>query len=290
MKKKTPLLFISIVGLLIISVFIYGTGRPGYGDTHDTCHDSTGYTIGTTAPGEITITASSNIIFNITSTGVNLFVQIVPGAKDNSLFVVSPTTDRINETSIYDLDPNPNSILVVFNLTTPANNGYYTIFIIAGNDAIGQINFAYQQININVGGVVPPGFELSSIFDHLGLYLGLPALLLVTLGTVLVLINENKFVKVHGILAGGSLILTVINLTAAIIKIPVNTWFGVYPLVYHVPHIILGLVGLVAGFFSLMFGISAERKPAKISGYITLLCWWTAFFLGYFLNRNLLLL
>jgi len=290
MRKKTLILLISIVSLLFVSVLIYGTGRPGYGDTHDVCHDSAGYTIGTDVTGDVAATTSSNVIFNITATGTNIFIQVNPGAEDNGLFVIQPTTERINETSIHDLDPTPNSIVVVFNITAPEEEGYYTIFIIAGNDAYGQISFAYQKIFINVGGVAKPGFELSSIFDHLGLYLGLPALLLLTLGTVLVLINESKFVKVHGILAGSSLVLTVINLVAAIIKIPINNWIGVYPIIYHIPHIILGITGLIAAFLSMLFGIAAERKPARITGYITLICWWTAFFLGYFLNSNLLLL
>lgn len=295
MKKKTLLLFISIIGLVFISIFIFGTGRPPFGNDHDNCHDPGVYNISTTAPGEIPTTNSSNISFNITATGTNLFVQAIPGAYHNNLFTILPTTDRINETSPYDLDPNPNSIVVTFNLTTPAQDGYYTIFIIAGNDASGQINFIYLQIDINVGGVSRPRPEIPSIFEHLGLYLGLPALLLISLGTVLVLINESKFVKIHGILAGGSWVLTMVNATVGILfgdigKIPITNWFGAYPLIYHIPHIILGAIGLVAGFFSMLFGISAARKPAKISGYITLVSWWAAFLLGYFLNPNLLIL
>jgi len=40
----------------------------------------------------------------------------------------------------------------------------------------------------------------------------------------------------------------------------------------------------------MLFGIAAERKPALITGYITLVSWWAAFLLGYFLNNDLLLL
>ena len=53
MKKKTLILLISIVSLLFVSVLIYGTGRPPYGDTHSSsnCHDSAGgYTISSTTP------------------------------------------------------------------------------------------------------------------------------------------------------------------------------------------------------------------------------------------------
>ncbi|MHA2006750.1 MAG: hypothetical protein ACXACO_04300 [Promethearchaeota archaeon] len=295
MKKKTLILFITIIGLISLTVVLYGTGRPGFGSNHSGCHDSSGYSIGTTAPGEIQATISSSVEFNITATGTNLFVQAIPGAEHNDLFVILPTTGRINDTSINDLDPASNSILVAFSLTTPNETGYYTIFIIAGNDASGQINFDYLEINVNVGGVAAPGFDWSIILDHLGLYLGLPALIFLTLGTVLVLVNENKFVKTHGILAGGSWILTMINTVVGIIfgnigEIPITNWFGAYPLIYHIPHIVLGAIGLVTGFFSMLFGIAAERKPAMITGYITLISWWSAFFLGYFLNPDLLLL
>jgi hypothetical protein len=79
-------------------------------------------------------------------------------------------------------------------------------------------------------------------------------------------------------------------MATAIIRIPITSWFGVWPLITHIPHIILGAIGLISGFFSMLFGIAAERKPALITGYITLASWWTAFVLGYFLNSNLFLL
>ncbi|MFX1305599.1 MAG: hypothetical protein ACFFBF_05100 [Promethearchaeota archaeon] len=277
MKKKI-LLFLIIVSLMPILVISFGTSRPGYGDTHDVCHDTAGYTIDTTALEEIPAIISSNVIFNITATGSNLFVQAISGAKDNDLFVILPTTDRINESSIHDLDPTPNSIKVIFNVTTPSEDGYYTIFIIAGNDASGQINFAYQQIYINVGGVTAPR-PVFNIFDHFGMFLGLPALIFLTLGTILVLVNESKFVKVHGILAGSSWILTLINVVTLVTKNPA-IWVA-FPLTTHWTHIFLGGFGLLTGLFSMFFGIAAERKPAKITGYITLICWWGAFFFGF---------
>ena len=293
MKKKTLILFTSIIGLLLVSVILFGSSIPSYGDTHSEsyCHQNTaGYTISTNISSTISASGSSTIFFNISASGSNLFIQTHPNAEDNALFTISPTTDRINDSGLYDDNPAADMILVSFNATIPSDDGYYVIFIIAGDSSSSQPPLTFIEIGVSIGGVAPPGFDLSSLFDHLGLYLGLPALLLITLGTILVIVNENKFVKFHGILAGGSWILTLVNLIAGLTKIPVNTWFGVYPLIYHVPHIILGTVGLVAGFFSMLFGVAAERKPAKITGYITLVSWWTAFFLGFFLNNNLLLL
>ncbi|MFX1455277.1 MAG: hypothetical protein ACFFDB_07855 [Promethearchaeota archaeon] len=293
MKKKTLVLFSSIIGLLFVSIFLYGSSLPQYGDTHSEafCHQNTaGYTISTNVSSPISASGSTTINFSITASGSNLFIQAHPNAEDNAAFIILPTTARINDNGLYDNDLTGDMMVVNFSVTTPSINDYYVIFIIAGDNSTNPPPFAFLEIGISIGGVAPPGFDFSNLFDHLGLYLGLPALLLVTLGTILVLVNENKFVKLHGFLAGGSLILTIINLIAGLTKIPVSTWFGVYPLAYHIPHIALGTIGLVSGFFSMLFGIAAERKPAKLTGYITLVSWWAAFFVGYFLNNNLLLI
>jgi len=290
MKKKTLILFISIIGLLFISILIYGSGKPTFGDNHASngCHGDSGeYTISKTTPITTEVNNVSYTVFNITATGSNLYVQAYHGAKDNDNFIILPTSDRIVDASGDDLDPNPDAITVAFNVTPTLEKKSYTLFIIAGNNLTGKRPFAYVEIVI---GAAPKFDLLSNIYDHLGLYLGMPALLLLSISTVLVLVNENKFVKLHGILAGSAWILTVINLSAALTKISNVAWFKGYRLAIHLPHIILGFLGLITGFLSMLFGIAAERKPAKITGYITLLSWWAAFFLGYFLNNNLLLL
>ncbi|MFX1277938.1 MAG: hypothetical protein ACFFA3_00875 [Promethearchaeota archaeon] len=290
MKKKTLILFLSITGLIFISLFLFGSSRPSFGNNHESsgCHgNSGGYSISSTAPITTVVNNTSYTSFNVTATGPDLFVHTYPGAKDNDLFNILPTSDRIVDGSADDLDPAANVIIVAYNVTPTVEQKSYTIFIIAGDNSTGQPPFAYIEITI---GAAPKIDILSNIFDHLGLYLGLPALLLISVATVLVLVNENKFVKTHGLMAGGAWILTVINVVVAVIKISPNAWLKGYPLVYHLPHIIFGAFGLVTGFFSMLFGIAAERSPAKITGYITLACWWAAFFLGFFLNNNLLLI
>ncbi|MHA1985368.1 MAG: hypothetical protein ACW98D_01900 [Promethearchaeota archaeon] len=290
MKKKIIILFIGITSLLFMSVLFYGSSTPPNGDGHSEsfCHQNTGgYTLSANVSSTISVSSSSHIIINVSASGSDLFIQIYPGAEDNSLFTINPTTNRIQDGDIYDVDPSAD-MLVTFNITAPASKEFYYIFIIAGEFNNAQPALATLQIGVSVEGAAPPGIDFSNIFNHLRLYLGLPALLLVSLGTVLVLINENKFVKTHGILAGSSWILTVVNTATAIINIPISNWFGVYPLIVHVPHIILGALGLITGFFSMLFGIAAERKPALITGYITLASWWGAFFLGFFLSNNLI--
>ena len=122
---------------------------------------------------------------------------------------------------------------------------------------------------------------VSSVSLHFGMLLGAPALILLTISTILVLVNESKFVKIHGIFAVVSWILTLINVLSTIFLTP-DIWASFTEGV-HWSHIILGALGLITGFLSMLFGIAAERKPAKITGYITLICWWGAFLSGFIL-------
>jgi hypothetical protein len=170
----------------------------------------------------------------------------------------------------------------------PETEGFYYLFILAGDSLPGAGNppdFAYVEIGFSVGGVAQPPIPepnlFDVIFDHFGLIVGLTALLLLSLGTILVLINENKFVKIHGIFSGVSWVLTLSNAISLInLGLEPDLWFSFDPFGVHVSHIILGAVGLFTGLLSMLFGIAAERKYAKLTGYITLACWWTAFFLG----------
>ncbi|MHA2089158.1 MAG: hypothetical protein ACW972_12825, partial [Promethearchaeota archaeon] len=102
------------------------------------------------------------IIFNVSASGANLFIQIYPSAEDNSFFIINPTTDRINDSDPYDNDPSLN-MLVTFNITVPSNDGYYILFIIAGDASGSPPPFAILEIGFSVGGVAPPGVDWLSI-------------------------------------------------------------------------------------------------------------------------------
>jgi len=120
---------------------------------------------------------------------------------------------------------------------------------------------------------------------HLGLILGLPALICITTAMILVLYNEAKFVFWHGLLGITAWILTLINVIA-LFWMPTQIVVG-YSGLGHFMHIIGGGGGLAAGFANMLFGISGQRKLAKLTGYITLGCWWGAFLLGLLLELNL---
>lgn len=117
---------------------------------------------------------------------------------------------------------------------------------------------------------------------HLGSILGLPALILVTTGTIIVIYDESKYSLYHGYSAGGAWILTFINVVLLFALKPeimkgYSGWI-------HAFHIICGGVGLTFGFASALFGLSGQRRLAKITGYTTLACWWVAYLLAFFIE------
>ncbi|MBY9009798.1 MAG: hypothetical protein KGD74_08035 [Candidatus Lokiarchaeota archaeon] len=290
MNKKILILFISIIGLPLLLLVMNGNANPTYGTNHAGCHDNDLglYSISADLNSINSVNPSEVVVFNITATGPNLFVQArnettVDGFMHNGQLTIFPTTDRILDNSTEDKDLGSNAMIVTFNITIPdTEEGFYYLFILAGDDTSAQPNFDSVRIGFSVGGVAPPEPEIE-IFDHFGLIIGLSALILLSLGTILVLINENKFVKIHGIFSGASWILTLINAISLInlnLGFDLNVLFSFEPFGVHVSHIILGAAGLFTGLLSMLFGIAAERKYAKLTGYITLVCWWTAFFLG----------
>ncbi len=116
---------------------------------------------------------------------------------------------------------------------------------------------------------------------HIGVILGLPALISLSIGTILVLYNEQKYVLWHGYTAGGALIVTIINIILLIFLTP--TEILNYSGMIHALHIMLGAIGLMTGSASFLFGASGQRNLARMTGYFTLAGWWGAFLLGLFL-------
>ncbi|MHA2180477.1 MAG: hypothetical protein ACXAAH_03545 [Promethearchaeota archaeon] len=118
----------------------------------------------------------------------------------------------------------------------------------------------------------------SDVSLHIGLILGMPALICITAAMILVLYNEAKFVFWHGLLGITAWILTLINVISLFWMSQQNVIS--YSGLGHFMHIIGGGGGLAAGFANALFGVSGQRKPAKLTGFITLGCWWGAFLLG----------
>jgi hypothetical protein len=120
---------------------------------------------------------------------------------------------------------------------------------------------------------------------HMGIILGLPALISLSIGTILVLYDEAKYVMWHGLAAGGALIVTILNVILLIFLTPLEILN--YSGMIHTLHIFLGAFGLMTGVASFLFGASGQRNIAKMTGYFTLAGWWGAFLLGLLLELPL---
>lgn len=121
---------------------------------------------------------------------------------------------------------------------------------------------------------------------HIGILLGIPALILLSIGTILVLYDEHKYVMWHGLAAGSSLILTIINVILLIFlnDLEILNYSGTI----HTLHIFLGATGLMTGTASFLFGASGQRNLARMTGYFTLAGWWGAYLLGLLLELPVL--
>ncbi|MHA1453055.1 MAG: hypothetical protein ACTSRD_09360 [Promethearchaeota archaeon] len=116
---------------------------------------------------------------------------------------------------------------------------------------------------------------------HLAPFIGFPALFLLSIGTVMVIYNEPKLVMYHGLTAGSSWLLTTLNvvLLFSMTEVQMTEYSGIL----HTFHILCGAIGLIAGFLSALFGISGQRKWAKMTGYVTLSVWWSAYLVSTFI-------
>ncbi|MBY8979700.1 MAG: hypothetical protein KGD72_04870 [Candidatus Lokiarchaeota archaeon] len=133
-----------------------------------------------------------------------------------------------------------------------------------------------------LGDYQSPGFDPNFTSWHIGIILGLPALISLSIGTILVLYDEAKYVMWHGLAAGGALIVTIINVILLMFLTPPEILN--YSGMIHTLHIILGAFGLMTGVASFLFGASGQRNIARMTGYFTLAGWWGAFLLGLLLE------
>lgn len=287
MKNKTIGLFTIIIGLAFISVLIYGTGEPSYGSEFSSCHGTpSDISIEITGSEDISANTSSHVIFTVTATGANLIIQLIPGIYDNDLFVILPTTDKISDNSPYDLDLiNPDVIKVKFNVTTPATDGIYTLFILAAEDPFDAAKdpFTYLSVYINVGGISEPSTNITPFelfLDNYNLYLGGFTVLFLAIGTIFFQINlsKKKESKIPGIFIVIAFAVITINIFLIINDAMDFTFkpneLSVSQNVDQLIPIILGSVGYITGIIT-VFGTFTNVPGSKIKFvlYIMLFAW-----------------
>ena len=115
---------------------------------------------------------------------------------------------------------------------------------------------------------------------HLTIYLGLPAIILLAIGTLLYQISKEKYTFAHGICAGLSLLLTTINIVVILPDARIGILLNNPALdIFHFIHIIVGTVGYLFGVLAFLTGISGIR--VKWPGLTALACWTLVFVMGY---------
>jgi len=115
---------------------------------------------------------------------------------------------------------------------------------------------------------------------HLTVYLGLPAIILLAIGTLLYQISKEKYTFAHGVCAGLSLLLTTINVVVILPDARIGILFSNPALdLFHFIHIIIGAVGYLFGILAFLTGISGIR--VKWPGLTALTCWTIVFVMGY---------
>jgi len=108
--------------------------------------------------------------------------------------------------------------------------------------------------------------------------LGLPALILLYVGTSLYYISKEKYTFVHGVCAGLSLLLTTVNIVAILPLTNTLLSIGGADL-FHLIHISLGVIGYLGGVGAFLTGISGIRT--HIPGLTATVCWTIVFVMGY---------
>jgi hypothetical protein len=115
---------------------------------------------------------------------------------------------------------------------------------------------------------------------HMTILLGLPAIVLLGIGTLLYYVSKEKYTFAHGICAGSSLLLTTINIVMILPDPRINLLLSTPALdFFHYIHIILGTVGYLFGIIAFLTGISGIR--IKWPGLTAFVCWTIVFLMGY---------
>jgi len=115
---------------------------------------------------------------------------------------------------------------------------------------------------------------------HLTVYLGLPAIILLAIGTLLYYISKEKYTFAHGICAGLALVLTTGNIVAILSDARIGILLANPFLdIFHFIHVALGTIGYLFGILAFLTGISGIR--VRWPGLIALMSWTTVFVMGF---------
>ena len=259
------------------------------------CHPG-GYTI-TCNVSKIKAEALSNHTIEVTGTGPGVVIDVYTGGKepalDNDLFIIWPSNVIADQDPTYDLDPNPDSIRVLLNITLPSEVGIYTLRILSRETTRKEGGTALKEfdIEVTVGSPVSatPSF-LELFFNHSGLYIGGAIMFLTVTGTIVFHINTKKRqdARYFGSLFALALLLATINIFLVMNNAIESTINSLVPTsnreIDPLTHMLLGSIGYIAGII-VVFGTftNVPAQKIKLPVYIMLMGWTFNYLFGIFM-------
>ncbi|MBD3254223.1 MAG: hypothetical protein GF383_03980 [Candidatus Lokiarchaeota archaeon] len=286
--KKKFLVFSSIIFfILLLNLSIYGYSSPDQ-DPDEDCHDSGPYDISSDEDDEIEVDRDESFKIDIEGTGPDVIVRFNTESLDNAQFEVEPSNQDIADNSEFDDNDDDDIVEVEFELTAPTEKGTYEILFYVrsppGNPS-GQPYIDYLEFEIIVeeasDDTIVDNTIFNTIFNHYNIYLGLSAIICLSIGTVLAEINYRRFNRSHAIFTALALILTTVNLVFMFwhaVSV-FGSWFFSSTVDWlHFTHYITGTLGFGGCIVGFLGGLSGVHH--KKAGYLALACWGFNFVFG----------
>jgi hypothetical protein len=276
---------------IIIMTFPIGLAHPPEDDVCSSCHTEGGYAISTNSPDKLYMPPNSSFRIQINALGQGVEVWAHPLARDNQDFKFSPTV-VVTDNDTFDCNNETNKISITFNISCPIENGTYTLLIFARSPELDPTELVFLEFSV----VIDPKYSdpvnipedqvnwvqwiTKHLFNHLNIYIGGTALLLLTFGTVLLEI-DSKYIKIHGRLAAVAFFLTTFNIYFTFNEswtLIVNWYSGVSIEWGHLTHIFIGTLGYIVALIGFLQGLAGHDM--KKLGYTALSCWMFNFIFG----------
>lgn len=270
------LFFMELVLLIILSSFLPNTSAHPAQNVCS-CHDSGSYRIQSTNQTQLAVYMNETFTLEFHTFGYNVSLQYRSEAQDNQYFECL-SNQAIIDNSIDDKNSSLNGVVGSFLLKAPATEGNYTVMIFAQSPDTPKPLIVCLEFVISVG--KESRFRIN-LFDHMNIYIGGTAIILICVGTILYETKRER-TQVHAWFTTGSLCLTAINIFLIwdpMISL-ITTWTNHTNLIdyWHLFHIVVGFTGLIGGMIAFFTGLAGFRT--KKPGYVALICWTYCFVSG----------
>lgn len=282
-------LFLLILLNINQNLLCYGQSHPGEDGDCEDGHSAGPYSISTPVGNILMVGPGAQFKIPINASGPGVIVCFNPIIQNNSYFSILPTNVCVDN-SQWDLDIRKDEVSISFDFEAPQYEANYTILIYArsptefptrvvGLSFLVVVNATYSDSPTWYNKILHSTW-MSHLFDHMNIYIGGTAILLLGIATILFEINQHN-VKIHGILATLAFLLTTTNILLIFQEswdLIRNLFYGQFAQWFHIIHISIGIVGWACGLLALLKGLAGH--PTKKIGYLTLGTWIINFGLG----------